>query len=110
MFKKYDSEIRKIVAAKDPNTNWKNILEDHKEIISKIQHERLIHLLVTIFVGMIMAATALIIIVTEKITLLFLCAPLLLLFLGYLFHYRFLENTTQKWYLVEEQLKKYTRK
>lgn len=34
----------------------------------------------------------------------FLC--LLLLFLGYILHYRYLENTTQSWYVLEDEIRK----
>ena len=74
-------------------------------MISRIQHERLIHLLVTIFVGIAMTLASLLIILTGSSTLLLLDIPLLMLFVGYLFHYRFLENTTQNWYKIEDQIK-----
>jgi len=107
MFKKYDMEIKEILSKKDSAIDWKNVLENHKEMIEKIQHERLIHLLVTIFVGSIMTISSFIVITTKQPELLIISFPLLFLFLAYLFHYRFLENTTQDWYLLEEQIKKY---
>ena len=74
-------------------------------MIAKIQHERLIHLLVTLFVGLVVTVSFLVVVVTQKPELLLFGVPLLLLFLGYLFHYRFLENVTQNWYLLEDQIK-----
>lgn len=106
MFKKYDLEIKKILSDKDVKTDWKMVLENHKEMITEIQHERLIHLLVTMLVGMIMAATFFVIFITKDPILLFLFIPLLVLFVAYLFHYRFLENTTQNWYLIKDKIKK----
>ena len=105
MFKEYDIKIRQLLSAKPYHTDWKRVLENHKNMIAKIQHERLIHLLVTIFVGTIMSASAFVIIVTQKPDLLIFGIPLLFLFIGYLFHYRFLENTTQSWYELEEEIK-----
>lgn len=104
MFKKYDEKIRKIVSEKAKETDWKQTLTYHREMISHIQHERLIHLLVTIFVGLVMSAASFITIITQKQDLLILAIPLLVLFLAYLLHYRFLENTTQGWYEVEEKI------
>jgi len=86
------------------DTNWKKTLENHKEMISKIQHERLIHLLVTMFVGSIMILSSFIVIVTKQPELLIISFPLLILFIAYIFHYRFLENTTENWYLLEEEI------
>jgi len=107
MFKAYDTKIKNILSAKTSDTDWRDVLENHKEMITKIQHERLIHLLVTIFVGVVMSTSAFITIVTQKSDLLIFCISLLLLFVSYLFHYRSLENTTQNWYLIEDEIKIY---
>jgi hypothetical protein len=106
MFKAYDEEIKKLLSSKSSSVDWRSVLENHKKMILRIQHERLIHLLVTIFVGTIMSISSFITIITRKPDLLIFCIPLLFLFLGYIFHYRFLENTTQGWYLVEDNIKK----
>lgn len=104
MFKDYDLKIKAILSDKKDSTDWKDVLKYHKRMISRIQHERLIHLLVTIFVGIVFMATFFTIIITEITSLLLLDIPLLALFVGYLFHYRFLENTTQNWYKLEDQI------
>lgn len=106
MFTKYDLEIKEILSKNSSETNWKEVLEIHKNMITRIQHERLVHLLVMIFVGIIMSLSFFIIIVTGKPDLLLIAGLLLILFLAYLFHYRFLENTTQNWYKLEDEIKK----
>jgi hypothetical protein len=106
MFKKYDLQIIKTLSDNDANTDWKSVLENHKQMISKIQHERLIHLLVMIFVGIVMSISFFAFFMTKDTVLLFIFTPLLFLFIGYVFHYRFLENTTQSWYVIEEEIKK----
>jgi hypothetical protein len=106
MFKKYDLEIKELLSKKPSDANWKDVLETHKIMISRIQHERLIHLLVMIFVGTIMSLSFFVIIVTGKPDLLLIGGLLLILFLAYLFHYRFLENTTQNWYKLEDEIRK----
>jgi hypothetical protein len=104
MFKKYNQEIREILIKKAPDADWKKILSHHQRMILRIQHERLIHLLVTIFVGLVGSIASFITIVTQKPDLLIFTIPLLVLFIAYLFHYRFLENTTQGWYKLEEEI------
>jgi hypothetical protein len=104
MFKNYDLKIKKTLSDKEEGTNWEKVLKYHKLMISRIQHERLIHLLVTIFVGIVFMAAFFITIITKISNLLLLDIPLLALFVGYLFHYRFLENTTQNWYKLEDQI------
>jgi hypothetical protein len=89
---------------KPEGVDWKDIIDTHKLMIERIQHERLIHLLVTIFVGIAMILTLLTTVVTEKVILVLLDVPLLILFTAYIFHYRFLENTTQSWYRLEDKL------
>lgn len=106
MFKKYDLEIKKILSEKNSDTDWERILKNHKSMIKRIQHERLIHLLVTIFVGIVMSFSSITTIVFKETSLLVLDIPLIILFLFYIFHYYFLENTTQSWYRLEDQIKK----
>jgi len=106
MFRTYDRKIKELILTKDAHANWKVILTDHQTMIARIQHERIIHLLVTTFVGIVVSAFALLTMITRRLDFLIIFVPLLILFLGYLFHYRFLENTTQSWYLLEDQIKK----
>jgi len=110
MFKTYDKNIKEILSAKAPDMNWGNILEYHKIMLARIQHERLMHLLVMMFVGIIMSCSVFFTIVTTKPDLLIFGIPLFFLFIAYIFHYRFLENTTQNWYLLEDQIKTFTKK
>ena len=104
MFKDYDKRIKGVMHAHEDSTDWDGLLKVHRTMIARIQHERLIHLLVTIFVGLIMSISAFITIMMQKTDLLFLCIPLLFLFVAYLLHYRFLENTTQSWYILDDKI------
>jgi len=94
-----------MLSAKNEKTDWKRVLKEHRKMIAVIQHERLIHLMVTIFVGIVMSMAFFTTIILGQSYLLLLDIPLLMLFVGYLFHYRFLENTTQRWYLLTESIK-----
>lgn len=106
MFKKYNAEIIKILESSTSDINWKDVNARHTLMLSWIQHERLIHLLVTIFVGITMCLFCITTIVTDKVVLVFLDIPLMMLFIGYIFHYMFLENTTQRWYQLDELIKR----
>ena len=109
MFKDYQKQVEKILE-NESSDNWEDTLKLHKEMVAIIQHERLIHLLVTFFVGVVMSMSFIATIITEKAYLLFLNIPLLFLFIGYIFHYRYLENTTQKWYLYTNKIRKRLKK
>lgn len=97
MLKEYDSEIKTLLSAKDNSSNWDEIYKKHKFMLKTIRHERLIHLLVTLFVGIVMSMSFFATIISGLLYLALLDVPLLMLFVGYLLHYRFLENTTQSW-------------
>jgi hypothetical protein len=104
MFKSYDLIINKILTDANPQTDWRQVLEHHQTMLARIQHERLIHLLVTIFVGLVMSIASFSTIVTKEAGLMGISIPLIILFICYLFHYRFLENTTQGWYILEDKI------
>lgn len=106
MFKQYDAAIKEILSTKSAGTNWPDILSRHQLMLARIQHERLIHLIVTSLVGMVMTIFICTAILTQSLILLAVACPLLLLFISYLFHYRFLENTAQSWYQLEDEIKK----
>jgi len=104
MFKTYDKKIGEMLLEKNSEYNWDKVLEHHRTMIFRIQHERLIHLLVTIFVGLVMSSAAFITLATKNTYLIIIVILLTGLFVAYLFHYRFLENTTQKWYRLEDEI------
>ena len=62
------------------------------------QHERLVHLIVTFFVGIAMVLFFIGFLITENILVFVLFILLLCLFIPYIFHYYYLENGTQKLY------------
>jgi hypothetical protein len=105
MFKDYDKYIKNLLTSSKQNEDWKIVLENHELMIAQIQHERLIHLLVTIFVGISMLLCTLTTIITLVPYLFYLDIPLLILFLAYIIHYRFLENTTQSWYKITVKIR-----
>ena len=84
--------------------DWDAIIEEHLVQISFFQHERLIHLLVTLaFALMEIAAVVAAVIVPQPITAA-LMILLLVLLVPYIVHYYFLENETQKLYAQYDRL------
>lgn len=73
-------------------------IKNHLIQISFFQHERLIHLLVTIFVGLLAMLFLLFGLMLENIGLIIIFLCLLILFIPYLLHYYLLENGVQKMY------------
>ena len=105
MFKDYDLKIKKILSEDLEKTNWKEVLNIHQVMVERIKHERIIHLLVTIFVGLSMVAFFIAGVASRIIILSVIDLPLIILFVAYIFHYRSLENRTQSWYKLEDQIK-----
>ncbi len=78
------------------------------EVLTKIQfiqHERLVHLIVTMFMGLFSILFLIAFITLEQLLLLLLFIITLCLFIPYIFHYYFLENGTQKLYDIYFKIK-----
>ena len=77
----------------------------HTQKIQWLQHERLIHLLVTALVVILMLFLyGLTLFLTEKLLILLLLVMVTGLFLAYLIHYFILENAVQRWYRYADQM------
>ncbi|SRR5690554_3045243 len=76
----------------------------HSEYIKWIQHERLSHLLTTIFVGLILLAFFILFLLTSIILTGIIFLLLLMLFSFYIIHYFKLENSTQRFYIIYIEL------
>lgn len=86
---------------KKTENNIKNNKVNKDELIIVIkffQHERLVHLLVTFFVGIAAILFLISFLLLENIYLFILFLITLCLFIPYIFHYYYLENGTQKLY------------
>jgi len=78
--------------------------EYHKEKIREFQHERLIHLLVTLTVGMALLLSVFATFLIHKPMLYIIDGIFFLLFIPYLFHYRGLENGVQRLYKITDTI------
>ena len=81
------------------------VMDELETKISYFQHERFIHLLVTVLFAlseMIMIAVDLL---YPSISSVILSAMLLILLIPYIFHYYFLENSVQELYKIRDSLK-----
>lgn len=95
--KQYLEEIDNILKKEKINEKEK-ILKEHLIQIKFFQHERLIHLIVTVFVGTLAVLFLLFGLLLSNIMLFILFILTFLLFVPYIFHYYFLENGVQKLY------------
>ena len=82
------------------------LLEEHLRMISWIQHERLVHLIVTVMVVFCELFVVDLVLLHPELGLLPAVIMLgLAVLLGFYFwHYFFLENTVQRWYRIAEEM------
>lgn len=57
MFKQHQIHVATALRQKQPETDWQQLYQQHQLQLVRIQHERLIHLIVTVFVGSVMVST-----------------------------------------------------
>ena len=95
-FKRYRSFVASCLEDKD--YDFAKLLDYHKEHIAFFQHERLIHLIVTVLFALCTVMTFIAIAVWQVMILIPLAIAFLVLLVPYIKHYYFLENQTQLLY------------
>ncbi len=86
------------------------ILAEHLDKIQFMQHERIVHFLVTFMFAVILCIFICGFLLAENIMLLVLVTMILILFAFYIKHYYFLENTVQEMYKVYDRILEKRRK
>lgn len=99
--KAHEAEVRTRLAG---GACGPELLQTHGRRLLWMQHDRLIHLLVTALTAVLLLfSIALFLLLGEPMVLL-LVAIVFILTAFYLRHYFFLENTVQRWYLLYDAL------
>jgi hypothetical protein len=99
--KAHEAEVRTRLAG---GACGPELLETHWRRLLWMQHERLIHLLVTALTAVLLLfSIALFLLLGEPLVLLLVVIAFILT-AAYLRHYFFLENTVQRWYLLYDEL------
>ena len=91
-------------AACPDDVNWDDIIEEHLVQIAFFQHERLIHLLVTLAFALFEIVSAVAAVLSPQPLTAALMVLLLVLLVPYIVHYYFLENETQKLYAQYDRM------
>lgn len=76
-----------------------NLKKEHLQQIQFMQHERLIHLIVTVLFALMMFICIGILAITDKAVFALLTFLIILPLIPYIWHYYFLENSVQKMYI-----------
>ena len=95
----YKKLVKKTIEESPPETDWEQFCEDLYTRIGFYQHERLVHLIVTMTFA-VMTVLCLVFSGGEPDLIMLLGGLFLLLEVPYIWHYYFLENSTQELYKV----------
>ena len=93
----YISFIDELISSGDTD-RMSEILGEHLRQTEFMQHERLIHLIVTVLFAILLFISIAILAVTDRIVFALLTAMLLCLLIPYISHYYYLENNVQRMY------------
>ena len=80
------------------------LLEEHKEKIAWLQHERFVHLIVTMMVVLVELFVLAVVLISQNVFAAAILIGLAILLGFYFCHYFFLENTVQRWYKMTDDL------
>lgn len=99
-------EAEKLLNDNPSGVDWKKEYNFFKITLLHFQLERIIHLMVTMTVGIATLLSCFATMQFQNIPLFILDGILMILFFAYILHYRKLENTAQSWYPILTKLKK----
>ena len=100
----YRKRMDALLAQPPKETDWEAVLREHLTQVSFFQHERLIHLIVTVTFAILTMLALAIYCIAEYMPMLGLIALLLVLLIPYIGHYYTLENEVQKMYAQYDEI------
>ena len=100
----YRKRIDALLAQPAEGTDWEAVLQEHLTQVSFFQHERLIHLIVTVTFAILTMIALSIYCIAEYMPMLALIVLLLVLLIPYIGHYYTLENEVQKMYQQYDEM------
>ena len=80
------------------------LLAEHMDKIAFMQHERIVHFLVTMMFAIILTIFVCVILFVQNFAVMMLVVIMVVLIAFYIKHYYFLENTVQKMYKVYDEM------
>ena len=101
--KNYFNEINKYLES-NTSKNLEETINNHLLKISFFQHERLIHLLVTLAFALLTMLSFIFLFINPTIPTAILTGLFFVLLIPYIFHYFFLENSVQEMYKQYDKL------
>ncbi|MCC6337922.1 MAG: hypothetical protein IT380_28485 [Myxococcales bacterium] len=100
----HEAFIKKALTEEHDRAYWEGLAGFHEKQVRFMQHERLIHLLVTLTVAVLALGSVVFVAVRPILAGFALAALLLALVSAYLVHYFRLENGVQRWYFLANRI------
>lgn len=100
----YSRKISQLIAEQPSDTNWNSVLNDLLIQIHFFQHERLIHLIVTVTFALLEMLSIFLSVFCELPAAIILSIIILCLLVPYIRHYYLLENEVQKMYTYYDKI------
>lgn len=94
----YKKHIDALIEKDSPDTDWQKILDEHLIQTGFFQHERLIHLIVTVLFAILTFSTIAIGLIADYPYMFLATIMFLILLVPYISHYYLLENEVQHMY------------
>ncbi len=102
--RRHEAFVRSQLASAGEGFDWAGLARFHRLQIGYLQHERLVHLLVTLFFGLSVLLVFLFLVVRPQLPIGVLLLLLLALLVPYLAHYYRLENGVQRFYHLANEI------
>ena len=102
----HESLIKSQLADSKTGFDWLALQNYHRTQIQFFQHERLIHLLVTLTFALASLIVFGLTLFFPSLVLALLTVILLIMLIFYIRHYFILENTVQRWYFLDQEISK----
>lgn len=103
----YRNRIDSLLANPEQVTDWEALIREHLIQVSFFQHERLVHLIVTVAVAILTLLSAGIFIITMYAPVVVLFVFFMILLVPYIMHYYLLENEVQRMYEQYDKMRGY---
>jgi hypothetical protein len=102
--RRQEALVRQALESGPGDRGWEELATYHGHQISYLQHERLVHLLVTLFFGLFALISALRFVAEPGTAMAALVLLFLLLLVPYVVHYFQLENGVQRFYELANEI------
>jgi len=105
--KEHVNFIENILQKENNSFDWSALSDFNRTQIGFFQHERLVHLLITLFFGLIFFGSVITELFLMNLGILIISIILLIVLPFYVWHYFVLENSVQKLYELEKEIAKH---